>query len=164
MLNSRWALPVAQTRSAALPYEPTMGTIRRHPAVLAAELAVTAPVVALLLFVIASAWHGIAPSVPAAVPALLVIAVWLYVAWLRWVSAELTLTEQRVVLRKGVLSQVERTIPFKRIQFVGLRQSLLGRLLGYGTVEIGVAGYADPHLFEDAPVRVARDRLLIPFA
>ena len=68
------------------------------------------------------------------------------------------------MLRKGVLSQVERTIPFKRIQFVGLRQSLLGRILGYGTIEIGVAGYADPHLFEHVPIRVARDRLLMPLA
>src|SRR5437879_7262804 len=109
-----------------------MGTIRQHPAVLAAELVVTAPGAALLLLLIATFWHGVAPIVPGAVPAVVVLALWLYVAWLRWVSASLTLTEQRVVLRKGVLSQVERTIPFKRIQFIGLRQSLLGRLLGYG--------------------------------
>ena len=163
-LNSRWALPLAQTRSAALRYEPTMGTIRQHPVVLAAELVVTAPGVALMLLLIATLWHGVEPSVPGAVPAVGVLALWLYVAWLRWVSASLTLTEQRVVLRKGVLSQVERTIPFKRIQFVGLRQSLLGRILGYGTIEIGVAGYANPHLFEHVPIRVARDRLLMPLA
>jgi uncharacterized membrane protein YdbT with pleckstrin-like domain len=139
-----------------------MGTIRRHPALLAAELAVTAPLAGLVLVLIAAVWRGVAPGVPAAVAAVLVIALWVYVAWIRWASASLTLTDQRVVLTRGVLSQVQRTIPFKRIQYVGLSQSILGRLVGYATVEIGVAGYADPHLFKHAPVQAVRDRLLMP--
>jgi uncharacterized membrane protein YdbT with pleckstrin-like domain len=164
LITSKWAIPLEQTNSAALRYEPTMGTIRRHPALLVAELMVTAPFIGLVLVLVATFWRGVAPAVPAAVPVMVAIALWLYVAWIRWVSASMTLTDQRVVLAKGVLNQVQRTIPFKRIQYVGLRQSILGRLVGYGTLEIGVAGYADPHTFSHAPVRLVRDRLLIPLA
>jgi len=162
VITSKWAIPLEQTNSAALSFEPTVGTMRRHPAVLVAELVVTAPIVALVLFVLAAAWQGVVPEVPVALPAVVTVALWLYVAWIRWASAWLALTDQRVVLTRGVLSQVQRTIPFKRIQYVGLRQSLLGRLLGFGTMEIGVAGYADPHTFAHVPVRQVRERFLIP--
>jgi uncharacterized membrane protein YdbT with pleckstrin-like domain len=164
LATSKWAFPLHQTNSAAMSYEPTMGTVRRHPALLVAELVVTAPVAGLLWFLLTVGWHAFSPAVPPVVPMILAIAVWLYVAWVRWVSASLTLTDQRVVLTKGVLSQVQRTIPFRRIQYVGLRQSIMGRLVGYGTLEIGVAGYADPHIFNHAPVRQLREGLLIPLA
>jgi uncharacterized membrane protein YdbT with pleckstrin-like domain len=162
LIPSKWAIPLEQTTSAALRYEPAMATIRRHPAALAVELAITAPAAALILVLLLSFWHEVVPVVPVAVPAVVVVALWLYVAWLRWASASMTLTDRRVVLMKGVLSQVERTIPFKRIQYLGLRQSIVGRLLGFGTVEIGVAGYPDPHTFSHAPVRQVRERFLIP--
>ena len=149
-------------RSAAVRYEPTLGTIRRHPALLVAEVLVSAPVVGVTLLVIVTVLRRVAPEVPVALPAALLIALWLYVAWIRWASGTLTLTDTRVVLTKGVLSQLQRTIPFEKIQYVGVRQSILGRLIGFGTLEIGVAGYADPHRFGPAPVRVMREHMLIP--
>jgi uncharacterized membrane protein YdbT with pleckstrin-like domain len=164
LITPKWAIPLQQTNSAALRYEPAVWTMRRHPALLAAELVVTAPAFVLILVLLAVGCHGVVPVVPVPVPAVVVVAVWLYVVWIRWLSASLTLTDQRVVLMKGVLSQVERTIPFKRIQYVGFRQSIVGRLLGFGTVEIGVAGYAAPHTFRHARVSDVRDHFVFPIA
>jgi len=65
---------------------------------------------------------------------------WLIVVWIRWRSIVYTLTDQRIKLESGVFSRSEKIIPIDRIQDCTTRQSLIGRILGYGRVEVDAAG------------------------
>ena len=77
---------------------------------------------------------------------------WAIVVWVRWNSSSLTLTDQRVVLDSGILSRTSKVIALDRVQDVSTRQSLLGRILGYGAVEIDAAGAAGTELLDHLPM------------
>lgn len=68
----------------------------------------------------------------------LTITVGLYFFW--WLAKKITIDNRRVTLQSGVLSKDERSIPLGRVQDVGVRQSLLGRMFNYGNVRIESAG------------------------
>lgn len=66
------------------------------------------------------------------------ITVLLYVFWIwdliqRW-FAEYAVTDRRIVFRRGVIRRVVREISVTGVEGVDLSQTVLGRLLGYGTV------------------------------
>ena len=65
---------------------------------------------------------------------------WLIVVWIRWQSIAYTLTDQRIMLKSGVFSRQEKIIPIDRVQDCTTRVSLVGRILGYGRVEVDAAG------------------------
>src|SRR3989441_4146398 len=65
---------------------------------------------------------------------------WVIVVWIRWQSVTYTLTDQRITIQSGVFSRQEKIIPIDRGQDCTTRQSLIGRILGYGRVEVGAAG------------------------
>jgi uncharacterized membrane protein YdbT with pleckstrin-like domain len=137
--------------------------LRRHWILLARNLA--SPVLAAVLFVglVDVVARGLLPSdlrllltLAVAVPfGLLVIMV-----WLRWEGDSLTVTDQRVVLLEGVVQRTTRVIPLVRVQDVSTVQTLLGRILDYGTVEIDAAGTggAERFAYVSHPVRV-RDQV-----
>src|SRR5207247_4956670 len=64
---------------------------------------------------------------------------WLIIVWIRWQSIVYTLTDQRIKLETGVFSRSEQIIPIDRIQDCTTRQPPLGRVLGYGRVEVDAA-------------------------
>jgi uncharacterized membrane protein YdbT with pleckstrin-like domain len=49
-------------------------------------------------------------------------------------------TNQRLRVRRGILSRSEQTARFERVQNVGVSQSLMGRMLKVGAVEFDTAG------------------------
>jgi len=65
---------------------------------------------------------------------------WLIVVWVRWQATTYTLTDQRITIETGVFSRQEKIIPIDRVQDCATRQSILGRILSYGRVEIDAAG------------------------
>lgn len=76
-----------------------------------------------------------------AILAVLAIALlWLIVVWIRWQSTSYTLTDQRIKLESGIFSRSEKIIPIDRVQDCTTRVSLIGRMLGYGRVEVDAAG------------------------
>jgi membrane protein YdbS with pleckstrin-like domain len=68
------------------------------------------------------------------------IAVELLWALLYWRTQKVIVTNQRVIVHKGVLSTYSSIIPIGSIQNVAVRQTSLGRLLDYGNLEIETAG------------------------
>ena len=99
-----------------------------------------------------------------AVVALLGLA--LIVVWVRWTSRSFTITDRRVLLDTGILSRSSKVIALDRVQDISTGQSLLGRLLGYGRVEIDSAGAAgvevlsalpEPQRFRDAVFEQAEE-------
>ena len=76
---------------------------------------------------------------------------WVIVVWIRWQSVTYTLTDQRIKIERGIFSRQEKLIAVDRVQDVSTRQSLLGRLLGYGHVQIESAGEVGSEVFYNLP-------------
>jgi uncharacterized membrane protein YdbT with pleckstrin-like domain len=65
---------------------------------------------------------------------------WFIVVYIRWQSTAYTLTDQRIKIETGVFGRQSKIIPIDRIQDCSTKQSLIGRMLGYGRVEVDAAG------------------------
>ena len=134
-----------------LPGENLVVTVHRHWILLARSLLLPA------LLVVAVLAFTAAVSLPGEVRLLVTLAglavagLWMIVEWVRWSSTSLTVTDHRVVLESGILSRESKVIPLDRIQDVSTRQSLAGRLFGYGTVEIDAAGPTGSELLDHVP-------------
>jgi putative membrane protein len=134
---------------------------RRHKVVIVVELVSLIP--AALLFLGLLAVGGRLAGLPHVLPLATVAtsAFWASLAWTRWTATTLTLTNQRVIWSSGVLRRFRKSIPLERVQSVSTRQSIPGRLLGYGTVEIGVGGQHGPDRYRHIPMRWLRDEVFV---
>ncbi len=68
-----------------------------------------------------------------------------YVGWcvLRWRAEQIAVTDRRIIRVSGILTTTVDAAPLSQITDSTLRRSILGRILGYGTVRIETAGQAD---------------------
>jgi uncharacterized membrane protein YdbT with pleckstrin-like domain len=106
---------------------------RRHGVVLAGPLARAALLAAVGAFVLAAGWPltplgalGLAGSAAIALRGL----------W-RWQRTHLVVTDQRLYLEHGLMRRRSAGVSLGRIGPVEVEQTLVGRLLGYGTVVAG---------------------------
>jgi uncharacterized membrane protein YdbT with pleckstrin-like domain len=76
---------------------------------------------------------------------------WFIVVWIRWQSITYTLTDQRIKIETGVFGRQEKIIPIDRVQDCSTRQSVLGRILGYGRVEVDAAGAQGAEVLDHLP-------------
>jgi uncharacterized membrane protein YdbT with pleckstrin-like domain len=76
---------------------------------------------------------------------------WLIVVWVRWQSTSYTLTDQRIKIDTGVFGRSSKTIPIDRIQDATTKQTLFGRMLGYGRVEVDAAGAQGAEVLDHLP-------------
>ncbi|TMC12055.1 MAG: PH domain-containing protein [Chloroflexi bacterium] len=125
-----------------LPGENLILKLHQHWIFVAKSLLI--PIALLLLVVVADIVLGSTSANNIRLPLTLAIVaialLWLIVVWIRWRSIVYTLTDQRIKLESGVFSRSEKIIPIDRIQDCTTRQSLIGRILGYGRVEVDAAG------------------------
>ena len=63
--------------------------------------------------------------------------------WLERVGTLYTITDRRIIIRKGILSRNERAAHIDRVQNVNLHQSFFDRLFGVGTLDFDTAGTED---------------------
>jgi uncharacterized membrane protein YdbT with pleckstrin-like domain len=83
-----------------------------------------------------------------AVPLLLWLTVW---PWLVWRSIHYVFTNERIVVREGVLARNGRDIPLSRINDVSFSHTLAERMLGCGTLTIESAGERGQLVLVDLP-------------
>ncbi len=76
---------------------------------------------------------------------------WLIAVWLRRQSISYTLTDQRIKIESGILGRQEKVIPIDRVQDCTTRLSIIGRIFGYGTVEIDAAGAQGAEVLDHLP-------------
>ena len=57
-------------------------------------------------------------------------------SWLRWRTSEFVVTDQRVLVKIGLLAVHTLEILLAKVEAIGVDQPLAGRLLGYGTLRI----------------------------
>jgi uncharacterized membrane protein YdbT with pleckstrin-like domain len=72
--------------------------------------------------------------------ALVISAVWLLVRYLRWMTTNLTITNDRIVYRYGLVAKQGMEIPIERVNNVSFRQGILERIFGNGDLTIESGG------------------------
>jgi uncharacterized membrane protein YdbT with pleckstrin-like domain len=68
------------------------------------------------------------------------IAIVVVLAWVRRLDSEYTVTDRRVIVRRGIANRNERSASIDRIQNVNTKQGLYGRILNFGDIEFDTAG------------------------
>ncbi|HXA42565.1 MAG TPA: PH domain-containing protein [Candidatus Solibacter sp.] len=126
-----------------IPGEVVQLRTNRHPLVLVRQVLV--PTLVVLALAIGLALLPLPGSVRslrwlAVLLLLLGLFVYLDVQYIVWRSVTYTITDQRILLRRGVLGKFSRSIGMSRVQDVSTSQSLFGRMFDYGNVEIESAG------------------------
>lgn len=127
--------------------------LRRHPHWVVPAGSLLLPVAILVLVVLLDfvvSDNGDVKRV-ATLAAIALLGGWAIVSWLRWSTTSFTITDQRVILDIGILSHSSKVIPIDRVQDVSTRQSVAGRVLGYGRVEIDAAGSQGAEVLDHLP-------------
>ena len=115
------------------------------------------PLLLPIALVVLAAVADFLPSVPSdykaigTLAAIALLGLWLIVVWVRWNSRSFTITDRRVILDTGVFSRSSKVIALDRVQDIATNQSLVGRMLGYGRIEIDSAGAAGRELLSALP-------------
>jgi uncharacterized membrane protein YdbT with pleckstrin-like domain len=74
-------------------------------------------------------------------------------ALVRRATTELAVTDRRVIFKTGILQRHSVEINRSKVETVGVNQSILGRVLGYGTVVVrGTGGSFEPIAFIGDPL------------
>jgi uncharacterized membrane protein YdbT with pleckstrin-like domain len=86
-----------------------------------------------------------APGTPAlwlAAGGVAVLAAAIYLlGWIRYRTSEFAVTDRRVIIKTGVIQRRTMETLLNKIEAIGVDQSLVGRLLGFGTITvIGTGG------------------------
>jgi Bacterial PH domain/Short C-terminal domain len=76
---------------------------------------------------------------------------WLGVRYLKWATTSFTVTNERLILRRGVLRRAWREILLDRLTDISCRQTLGDRLLGCGDLLIESPGRDGQEVFPDLP-------------
>jgi membrane protein YdbS with pleckstrin-like domain len=82
----------------------------------------------------------------------MVLAVWWAVLpFLRWRTTTYTITNRRVISRRGILNKLGKELPLMRINDLSYDRSLMDRILGCGTLNIQTASDGGPVVLTDVP-------------
>lgn len=63
--------------------------------------------------------------------------------WIKYVSCTFVLGEYALIIRRGILSKRETSIPYRQIQNVDISQSFSNRMMGVSKLVILTAGHDD---------------------
>ncbi|MEZ5331116.1 MAG: PH domain-containing protein [Thermoanaerobaculia bacterium] len=85
-------------------------------------------------------------------------------AWLRWRSEIYLVTDRRVIQVEGVVRKQALDSSLAKVNDVRLSQSLAGRLLGYGTLEIITASETGINRLDDLPRPIAFKKAMMAAA
>ena len=95
-------------------------------------------------------WQGVG-RIAIAVVAFVVLAIWSFKPFLSWYFATYTLTNRRLITRRGILNRTGRDIPLVRINDVSYEHGLVDRILRCGTLVIESAGERGQVVLPDVP-------------
>jgi hypothetical protein len=85
---------------------------------------------------------------------------WIAAAWARWHEETLTLSGLTLTLRRGLVVRSCRMIAVDAVQGVATQQSLIGLLLGYGSLDIQLRDGSEIKLHTIPDPQAVRDRIL----
>ena len=137
-----------------LPGETPLLHINRHPLVLVKEVLVpTLVILAISIVLVLIKFGGTLRDLRwfIVLAILLGLFVYLDIRYIIWRSVTYTITDQRILQRRGVLGKFTRSIGIARVQDVSTSQSVFGRLFDFGNVEIESAGKDGAEIFTYVP-------------
>jgi membrane protein YdbS with pleckstrin-like domain len=110
----------------------------------------------LLVLVVATLAYGAMPGGTFQAPARMVVqvvavavlAIWVGPRVARWATTHLVLTTDRLIFRTGLVAKYAREIPLERIDDVTYSQSLFGRVIGVGDLQVKSGGEHGEAVFE----------------
>ena len=140
--------------------------LKDHPHWIVVVKSLAAPIVLLIVAVVVdftatnTGIENLRPIVT--LGAMAIAGLWLIVVWIRWQSTSYTLTDQRIKIETGVFGRQSKMIPIDRVQDCTTKQSLFGRMLGYGRVEVDAAGAQGAEVLDHLPEPgVFRDQVFV---
>ena len=96
--------------------------------------------------------EGASTAVDLGLLAVVVLAVaWLLVRYLRWATTTLIVTNERLIVRRGVVARAGREIPLEHLSDIGYHQRIFDRLIGAGDLRFESAGRASAEVFSALP-------------
>jgi uncharacterized membrane protein YdbT with pleckstrin-like domain len=127
-----------------------------HPHWIVVAKSVVTPIILLIVVAVADFTFAAKTGVPhlrliLTLAAVAIAGLWLIIVWIRWQSTSYALTDQRIKIESGVFGRQSKMIPIDRVQDCTTRQSLIGRMLGYGRVEIDAAGAQGAEVLDHLP-------------
>jgi uncharacterized membrane protein YdbT with pleckstrin-like domain len=106
--------------------------------------------VAVLVGLAGGGW--IAAAVVAAIGVVLFIP-----PWIRSASSEFAITNKRVLVKVGLVRRHSLELLLQKVEGIGVDQSVLGRILGYGTITVsGVGGTKESFRMISNPLEFRR--------
>jgi uncharacterized membrane protein YdbT with pleckstrin-like domain len=130
-----------------LPGESVMYRARLHRIVYAAPVVWIAVALSLL---IAQAWL---PGGIVAFGGLLL----LLIRWIDVITSEFAVTSERIVIKVGFIRRRSLELLLGQVEAIAVDQSILGRILGYGTIVIvGTGGTREPFRTMSSPLDFRR--------
>ena len=89
--------------------------------------------------------------------ALLVGLVWGLYSYIRFSSSEFGVTNRRVLIKVGFIRRHSLELLLSKVEGIGVDQGILGRVLGYGTINVtGTGGTKEPFRNIAAPLEFRR--------
>lgn len=73
---------------------------------------------------------------------------WAVLPYLRWLTTTYTLTNRRIITRRGIVNRTGHDLPLSRINNVAYERSLTDRMLGCGTLQLTTAAEAPVELHD----------------
>lgn len=91
-----------------------------------------------------------------ALAAIVISAIWLLIRYLKWVTTNFVITNDRIIFRQGVIGKSGIEIPLERVNNVNFNQTAFERMLGAGDLLIESGGEDGQQRFTDVrkPQRV----------
>lgn len=66
--------------------------------------------------------------------------IWIFMTWVRYFFSSLTIKQNQVILRTGIIIRQTIDIPINKIESIDIRQSIIGSIFRYGSVVITGTG------------------------
>ncbi|MBU6243897.1 MAG: PH domain-containing protein [Actinomycetales bacterium] len=82
---------------------------------------------------------------------LIIIIIWAFIPFLRWVTTQYVFTNRRIIIRRGLLTKQGRDMPLSKVNNVTFEVSFLGRILNFGRLIIQSAGEDSGLDIDDVP-------------
>lgn len=79
-----------------------------------------------------------------------IVIAWVLLPYLRWLTTTYTVTDRRIITRRGIINRSGHDLPLSRINNVTYERDLLDRILGCGTLRLTTAAEA-PVALHDVP-------------
>ena len=90
-------------------------------------------------------------SIPLIILAGIIFVMGTAVPFLRWLTTQYVFTNRRIITRKGIITRDGRDMPLAKVNNVSFQQSLFGRILNYGDLEIESAADTGMLRIRDVP-------------